>query len=63
MPAALSGVKARRARGQREVPGPFEPDPMSKRETLELVRAYYRVTDRQVRKRFLDLIRSLAKAS
>ncbi|MEE8276462.1 MAG: transcriptional regulator, partial [Alphaproteobacteria bacterium] len=32
-------------------------------ETLELVRAYYGVTDRRVRKRVLDLVRSLAKAS
>lgn len=35
-------------------------DPMSKRETLDLVRAYYRITDAAVRKRVLDLIKSLA---
>ena len=64
LPAALSGAKAGRARGLAEAPAaPFEPDPMSKRETLELVRAYYRVTDRQVRMRLLELIRSLAKTS
>ncbi len=63
LPAALSGGKARRGRGLREAPSPFEPDLLSKLETLRLVRAYYRVTDRQVRKRVLDLIKSLAKAS
>ncbi len=64
LPAALSGGKARRARGLAEAPAaPFEHDPMSKRETLELVRAYYKVTDRRVRKRLLDLVRSLAKVS
>ncbi len=64
LPAALSGVKAGRARGFAEAPAaPFEHDPMSKRETLVLVRAYYGVTDRQVRRRVLDLVRSLAKAS
>ncbi len=64
LPVTLSGVKAHRARGLAEAPAaPFEHDPMSKRETLELVRAYYRVTDQRVRKRLLGLIRSLAKAS
>ena len=64
LPATLSGVKARRARGLAEAPAaPFEHDPLSKRETLELVRAYYGVTDRQVRRRVLDLVRSLARAS
>jgi len=32
---------------------------MSRRETLELVRAYYRVTDPAVRKRVFELIKSL----
>ncbi len=40
----------------------FEHDAFSKRETLELVRAYYRITDQQVRKRIVDLIRSVGKA-
>jgi len=35
-------------------------DPMLKRETLELVRAYYRVPDANVRRRLLDLVRALA---
>ncbi|MEW5704076.1 MAG: helix-turn-helix transcriptional regulator [Pseudomonadota bacterium] len=39
---------------------PFEGDPMGKRETLQLVRAYYRIKSRAVRKRILDLARSLA---
>jgi transcriptional regulator with XRE-family HTH domain len=38
-------------------------DPMTKRETLELVRAYYRITDPQVRRRIFDLAKVLAKAS
>ncbi len=41
----------------------FEADPMNKRETLELVRAYYRISDPQVRKRVFELAKSLAKAS
>jgi transcriptional regulator with XRE-family HTH domain len=39
----------------------YEPDPMAKRETLELVRAYYKITDAQVRKRIFELTKSIAK--
>jgi transcriptional regulator with XRE-family HTH domain len=35
-------------------------DPLTKRETLELVRAYYRITDPAVRRRLFDLVRSLS---
>ncbi|BAE50550.1 helix-turn-helix domain-containing protein [Paramagnetospirillum magneticum] len=42
-----------------ETPAGFEPDPMMKRETLELVRAYYRVPEQQ-RRRIYDLIKSMA---
>ena len=42
---------------------PYEADPMAKREILELVRAYYRITDPGVRKRVLALAKALAKAS
>ena len=34
-------------------------DPLAKRETLELVRAYYRITDPAVRKRVFELIKSM----
>jgi transcriptional regulator with XRE-family HTH domain len=43
-------------------PEPFEPDPLAKRETLELVRAYYRINDPAVRKRLFELTKSLANA-
>jgi transcriptional regulator with XRE-family HTH domain len=38
---------------------PLEPDPLTRRETLELVRAYYRIVDPQVRKRLFELTKSL----
>jgi transcriptional regulator with XRE-family HTH domain len=38
-----------------------EKDPMVKRETLELVRAYYRIPDPAVRKRLAELVRAVAK--
>jgi transcriptional regulator with XRE-family HTH domain len=37
-----------------------EPDPMPKRETLELVRAYYRIPDAQLRRKLFDLAKALA---
>ncbi len=37
-------------------------DPMTKRETLELVRAYYKITDRKVRKRLFEMVKALGTA-
>ncbi|WP_119679869.1 helix-turn-helix domain-containing protein [Indioceanicola profundi] len=37
-----------------------ELDPMAKRETLELVRAYYRITEPAVRKRIFELAKAVA---
>ncbi len=39
---------------------PFEADQLQRRETIDLVRAYYRITDPQVRRRTLDLIKALS---
>ncbi|WP_451997374.1 helix-turn-helix domain-containing protein [Azospirillum argentinense] len=40
-----------------------EPDPMAKRETLELVRAYYRINDPSVRKRLFEMTKVLGRSS
>ncbi len=62
-PAAAGGGR-RRARGLSKAPAAvLEPDSLSKRETVELIRAYYRVTDPGLRKRVLDLLKALGKAS
>ena len=62
-PAAAGGGK-RRTRGLSEAPAAvLEPDSLSKRETVELIRAYYRVTDPGLRKRVQDLLQALGKAS
>ena len=55
MPADPGG-----ARGSRKAPKPVEKDPMLKRETLELVRAYYRIADPESRKRFRELVKAIA---
>ncbi len=43
-----------------EEPPPQRVDPMSKRETLDLVRTYYKIGDPNVRKRVYELARALA---
>ncbi|HYZ34565.1 MAG TPA: helix-turn-helix transcriptional regulator [Crenalkalicoccus sp.] len=60
MPEAMGGSAARRAVGFADTQESFEDDTLRRRETLELVRAYYRITDTSVRKRVFDLIKSLA---
>ena len=40
----------------------YEPDTLAKRETLELVRAYYKIRHPKVRKKVFDLAKALAKS-
>jgi transcriptional regulator with XRE-family HTH domain len=41
---------------------PYQPNPMMKRETLELVRAYLRIADPQIKRRVFELTKALAAA-
>jgi len=47
--------------GLAEGAGEFNHDPMAKRETLELIRSYYKITDAKVRKRVFELVKALGK--
>ncbi len=38
----------------------YEPDPLARRETLELVRAYYKIVDPKIRKRLFELTKTLS---
>lgn len=53
---------ATKAMGFAEEQADFDLDPMAKRETLELVRAYYRIKDPAVRKRLFEMCKALAAA-
>ena len=53
------GLHRRTSGGFADQQDGFEDDTLHRRETLELVRAYYRITDPAVRKRVFDLIKSL----
>ncbi len=60
----VAGVGKRRARGFSEASATaLDFDVLSKRETIKLIRAYYRVTDPQLRKRVLDLLEAVGKLS
>lgn len=50
-----------RAAGLSEMPEPFADDQLAKRETLEMVRAYYRIADPNVRKRMFELVKAVAE--
>lgn len=64
MPPEVSGERSGRPTGMAEAQGAvYEADTLAKRETLELVRAYYRIKNEKVRKRIFELAKALAKAS
>ena len=64
MPSEMAERSPAQVRGLAEVPEvSYEADPLSRRETLELVRAYYRIGDPAVRKRIFELTKSIAKAA
>ena len=56
--ASFGGQSSRRSAGLPDAEA-FPDDTLNRRETLELVRAYYRITDPNVRKRMFDLIKSM----
>src|SRR5690242_18082888 len=59
-----SAAEARLGGMAEAAPSPtYEADPMMRRETLELVRAYYRIADPQVRRRLFDLTKAIANAT
>ncbi len=43
-----------------DAPSAYESDQFTKRETLELVRAYYKITNGDVRKRVFELVKAVA---
>ncbi len=51
-----------KGRGKGKKPPSDEPDPMVKRETLELVRAYYKIKDADIRKQIYEIAKALRAA-
>ena len=59
MPDEIASKSVHQRREMSESPDPFDNDPMNRRETLELVRAYYRITDPNQRKTIFELVKSM----
>ncbi len=58
-PAIAASSPATEKRGRAKKPPSYEPDPIATRETLELVRAYYKITDPEIRKRLREMAKAL----
>jgi transcriptional regulator with XRE-family HTH domain len=59
----MPAPSADRGQGLAEPEASYESDPMLKRETLELVRAYYKIADPQIRRRLFELAKALGKSN
>ena len=59
---ALSG-RGRNGFGEAGTPFEQDKDPLIKRETLELVRAYYKIREGRVRKRIFEMVKAVGAAS
>ncbi len=60
MDESIAGQSPRHFRHSDEIPK-IAADPMDKRETLELVRAYSNIEDPRVRQKIVDLMKAVAK--
>lgn len=58
----MSG-RGRKEYGEDATPFAQEKDPLVKRETLELVRAYYKIRDTRSRKRIFEMVKAVGAAS
>ncbi len=59
---AASSPATKRHGRVKELPS-YESDPMATRETMELVRAYYKIGEPQIRKRLYELTKALGAAA
>ncbi len=63
MPTAVAASSPAQGGGRTKKPPRYEPDPMATRETLQLVRGYYKIRDPQIRKRLFELTKALGAAA
>ncbi len=59
MPPEAAASSPTKGRGRAQELLSYEPDPMTKRETLDLVRAYYKIENADIRKRLRELTKAL----
>ncbi len=63
MPKEIASKSGAASSGAAEGAEAFDPDIVSKRETLELVRAYYKIENSLVRKRLFEMVKALGKSA
>ncbi len=64
MPATVvASSPANKKRGRAKKLPSYEPNPMARRETLEIVRAYYKITDPEIRKHLFAMTKTLGARS
>ena len=63
MPAEVAAISPAQKRRRAKAPPDYQLDPMARRETLELVRAYYKISDPRVRKRLFEMTKTLGAAA
>ncbi len=62
MPTEVAASSPAQGRRTAKEPPSYERDPMAKRETLELVRTYYKISNPQVRKRLFEMVKAIGAA-
>ena len=63
MPPEVATSSPTQGGGKAKKPPSYEPNPMAKRETMELVRAYYKITDPEIRKHLFAMTKTLGAAT
>ena len=63
MPTAVAASSPAQGGGKAKKLPSYEPNPMTTRETMERVRAYYKIKDAEVRKRLYELTKALGAAA
>ncbi len=63
MPTTVAASSPAQDGGKAKKPPSYESNPMTERETLELVRAYYNIEDAEIRKRLRELTKALGAAA
>ncbi len=63
MPAEVAASSPAQGGGKAKKPPSYEADPMAKLETLKLVRAYYKITDPEIRKQLFEMTKTLEAAT
>ena len=63
MPTAVAASSSTLGRGKAKKLPSYELDPMATRETMELMRAYYKIKGAEIRKRLRELAKAIGAAA